>query len=90
MPTRLRFAKLLNQVPAGINLPMITFSFKPFSQSFLPSIAASVKTRVVYWKLAAEIKLSLFKEAFVKPNSIGLYDGGSSPLDRAAFVINSA
>jgi len=52
----------LNPVPAGINLPIITFSFSPRNQSAFPSIAASVKTLVVSWKLAADIKLSVFKE----------------------------
>jgi hypothetical protein len=50
----------------------MTFSFSPCNQSFFPSIAASVKTRVVSWKLAAEIKLSLFNEAFVIPSSKGV------------------
>jgi hypothetical protein len=39
------------------------FSFKPLNQSILPSIAALVRTLVVSWKLAAEIKLGLFKAA---------------------------
>ena len=34
---------------------MITFSLKPLSQSTLPSVDASVKTRVVSWKDAAEM-----------------------------------
>ena len=50
---------------------MTIFSFKPLNQSILPSIAAFVRTRVVSWKLAAEIKLGLFKAAFVIPNSKG-------------------
>ena len=80
------FSKLLNPVPAGINRPMITFSFNPFNQSLFPSIAASVKTRVVSWKLAAEIKLSLFKEAFVRPNNTGLYISGSLVVGIEDFV----
>ena len=60
----------LNPVPAGINLPIITFSFSPLSQSAFPSIAASVKTLVVSWKLAADMKLSVFKEDLVIPNNI--------------------
>ena len=51
----------------------MTFSLRPLSQSDLPSIAASVKTRVVSWKLAAEMKLSVLRDAFVIPNSIGVY-----------------
>jgi hypothetical protein len=42
------------------------FSFKPLNQSILPSIAL-VRTLVVSWKLAAEIKLGLFKAALVIP-----------------------
>src|SRR5437763_1664655 len=34
-------------VPAGISLPMITFSFRPTSESLLAEMAASVRTRVV-------------------------------------------
>ena len=44
-------------VPAGINLPMITFSFNPTNSSTLPLIAASVNTFVVSWKEAADKKL---------------------------------
>jgi len=50
-------------VPAGINLPIITFSFKPLNQSDLPSIAASVRTLVVSWNDAAEINLSVLRDA---------------------------
>ena len=41
-------------VPAGMSLPMMTFSFRPSSVSSLPWIAASVSTRVVSWKEAAD------------------------------------
>ena len=34
-------------VPAGISLPTITFYFKPIKSSFLPAVAASVRTLVV-------------------------------------------
>jgi len=40
LPTFFKFSKQLKPVPAGINRPIITFSFKPFNQSFFPSIAA--------------------------------------------------
>ena len=50
---------------------MITFSFNPRSQSAFPSIAASVKTLVVSWKLAADIKLSVFSDDLVIPNNTG-------------------
>ena len=35
------------------------------SQSLLPSMAASVSTRVVSWKEAAEMKLSVLRDALV-------------------------
>ena len=44
---------LIWPVPAGTNLPTITFSFKPFKGSTFPLIAASVKTLVVSWNEAA-------------------------------------
>ena len=56
---------------------MMTFSFKPLSQSDLPSIAASVRTLVVSWKEAAEIKLSVFSEALVIPNKTGVNSAGA-------------
>ena len=55
-------------VPAGINLPMITFSFNPSNGSTFPLMAASVRTRVVSWKEAAERKESVAREAFVIPS----------------------
>ena len=45
-------------VPAGICLPMMTFSFRPISGSTLPLIAASVRTLVVSWKDAAACQRS--------------------------------
>ena len=59
-------------VPAGMSLPMITFSFKPLSGSTLPLIAASVRTRVVSWKEAADMKESVAIEALVMPSSSGV------------------
>ena len=41
-------------VPAGISLPMMTFSFKPSKWSTLLLTDASVKTRVVSWNDAAD------------------------------------
>ena len=58
-------------VPAGISLPMITFSFRPSSGSDLPLIAASVSTRVVSWKEAAASHESVASDAFVIPMRIG-------------------
>ena len=66
----LAYDKWWKPVPAGIKRPMITFSFNPLNKSFLPSTAASVKILVVSWKDAADIKLSVFKDAFVIPNNI--------------------
>src|SRR3954467_15948701 len=40
-------------VPAGMSLPMMTFSFSPSSESLREWIAASVRTRGVSWKDAA-------------------------------------
>ena len=54
-------------VPAGINLPNATFSFKPKRLSVLDAVAASVKTLVVSWKEAAEINDSVWSEALVFP-----------------------
>ena len=56
-------------VPAGIRkFPTITFSFRPSSVSSLPLTAASVRTRVVSWNEAAEIKLLVCNDAFVMPS----------------------
>ena len=59
-------------VPAGINLPTITFSLRPASLSIFPWTAASVKTLVVSWNDAAEINESVWRLALVIPKSIGL------------------
>ena len=59
---------LIIPVPAGINLPIITFSFNPTKGSTLPLIAASVRTLVVSWNDAADRKLSVAKAALVIPN----------------------
>jgi hypothetical protein len=56
-------------VPAGTNLPTITFSFKPSRLSTFPLIEASVNTLVVSWKEAAEINEFVCNEAFVIPNN---------------------
>ena len=60
---------------SGMRRPMITFSLRPRSQSLLPSIAASVRTRVVSWKEAAEMKLSVFSEALVTQQNRGEFAG---------------
>ena len=55
-------------VPTGISLPMITFSFRPTRGSILPLIAASVRTFVVSWKDAADMKELVASAAFVIPS----------------------
>src|SRR5947199_258530 len=52
-------------VPAGISLPMMTFSFSPSSESLLAWIAASVSTRVVSWNDAADSHDSVASDALV-------------------------
>lgn len=47
----------------------MTFSFRPRSSSRLPPTAASVRTRVVSWKEAAEMKDSVLRDALVIPIS---------------------
>ena len=59
---------LVNPVPAGTSLPTITFSFKPSNLSVLPLIEASVRTLVVSWNEAAEMKELVCRDAFVIPN----------------------
>ena len=46
-------ARALNPVPAGIKRTMMTFSFSPRKESFLPETAASIKTLEVCWNEAA-------------------------------------
>src|SRR6187401_1139407 len=43
-------------------------------------VAASVRTRVVSWNEAAEIKLSVSNEAFVIPSSTGTASAGLPPF----------
>jgi MFS family permease len=53
-PRLRRWAWAAKPVPAGIRRPTMTFSFNPLRSSFRPRTAASVSTRVVSWKEAAE------------------------------------
>src|SRR5438874_2335126 len=48
---------------------MITFSFRPRSRSTLPEIAASVRTRVVSWKDAADNHDVVFSAALLRPDA---------------------
>ena len=43
----------------------MTFSFRPRSESRLPIIAASIRTRVVSWKVAAKMNVSVASDALV-------------------------
>ena len=80
------FLYLARPVPAGINLPMITFSFNPINSSTLPLIAASVNTLVVSWKDAADKKLSVASDAFVIPRSTRFPVAGRFPSS-IAFLL---
>src|SRR5579863_7075559 len=52
-------------VPAGMSFPMMMFSFRPKRWSDLPSMAASVSTRVVSWKEAADSHESVASQTSV-------------------------
>ena len=58
---------------------MMMFSLRPKSWSLLPSMAASVSTRVVSWKEAAESQLSVASDALVIPISSGRPSAGVCP-----------
>src|SRR3989442_9006247 len=58
-------------VPAGISLPMITFSFNPSNGSTFPLVAASVRTRAVSCKDAADRQFSVASVALVIPTKTG-------------------
>ena len=71
-------------VPAGISLPIITFSFSPTKSSTFPFTAASVSTLVVSWNDAADKKLSVASDAFVIPNSTRFPVAGRFPASTAS------
>jgi hypothetical protein len=50
---------------AGINLPIITFSFNSFKLSIFQLTAHSTKTLTVSWKDAADNQLSVYNDIFV-------------------------
>ena len=58
---------------------MMMFSFRPNRWSDLPSIAASVSTRVVSWKEAADSHESVASDALVMPISSGRPSAGRLP-----------
>src|SRR5262245_9792264 len=66
-------------VPAGMRRPIVTFSFRPRRWSIFPEMDASVRTRVVSWKLAAEMNESVESDALVIPSSIGCAVAGRPP-----------
>ena len=80
---------LLMPVPAGMSLPIITFSLRPSSGSTLPLIAASVSTRVVSWKEAADRKESVAKDALVIPRRIGWPSAGCKPRSSISLFCSS-
>ena len=76
-------------VPAGISLPMMTFSLSPIRWSLAPLMAASVSTRVVSWKDAAARKLEVLSEAFVTPSRTVWAVAGSPPSARTRSLASS-
>jgi hypothetical protein len=58
---------------------MMMFSLRPNRWSDLPSMAASVSTRVVSWNEAADSQLSVASDALVIPISSGLPSAGRLP-----------
>ena len=58
----------------------MTFSLSPRRLSIAPLMLASVSTRVVSWKLAAEMKLSVESDALVMPSSSGRPSAGRPPF----------
>ena len=69
----------------------MTFSLRPISGSILPLTAASVRTRVVSWKEAAEKKERVCSEALVMPSSTGVPVAGLPPFSIAlAFASSSS
>ena len=58
---------------------MMTFSLRPTSRSDRLLMAASVRTRVVSWKEAAESHESVASEALVMPMRTGRAEAGEPP-----------
>src|SRR5229473_1941928 len=72
-----------------MSLPMITFSLSPRRRSTLPLIAASVSTRVVSWKDAADSHEVVFSAALIRPSSTVCAVAGSPP-SASAFALPSS
>ena len=66
-------------VPAGMSLPMMTFSFSPSRASLRALMAASVSTRVVSWNEAADSHDSVASDALVIPMRTGRAEAGAPP-----------
>ena len=62
----------------------MTFSLRPSRVSTLPPTAASVSTRVVSWKEAAEMNERVCKLALVMPSSTGTAVAGRPPSANAS------
>ena len=77
-------------VPAGMRRPTMTFSLRPSSVSILPLTAASVSTRVVSWKEAAEMNERVCSDALVMPSSTGVPDAGLPPFSIALALASSS
>ena len=75
--------------PAGISLPMMMFSLRPKSWSDLPSMAASVSTRVVSWNEAADSHDSVASDALVIPISSGRPSAGRLPSVTSARLTSA-
>src|SRR5213594_4134315 len=67
-------------VPAGINFPMITFSFRPISGSIFPLVAARAPSLVSYSILSG------LKKGGSRGGRFGLY----LTLEQLGFVIGSS
>src|SRR3984957_8542030 len=83
----LRSLVIAAPVPAGMSRPTMTFSFRPSSVSTLPLTAASVRTRVVSWKDAAEMNERVCRLALVMPSRTGVPVASFLP---SAFMISLA
>ena len=64
----------------------MTFSLSPRRSSIRPLTDASVSTRVVSWNDAAEMKLSVERDALVIPSSRGCQAAGSPPSAATASL----
>ena len=76
----------MKPVPAGISLPMMTFSFRPNSASSVPAIAAPANTLMVCWKDEADRNESVVNEALVTPSRISAKRAGCLPCANSASL----